>query len=260
MSAPTSATIFVNDMPSLQAFLSILTTFDLTIAGSSIPSLFIDLEGARLSRHGTISLLTLFLFPSNTTYLIDITTLSHLAFTTPSRTHPTTTLQSILQSPSIPKVFFDVRNDSDALFSHFHITLAGIIDLQLLELGSRSGGLEQKKTVCGLARCIKNDAVLTPTEKKRWEGVKDRGALLFAPEKGGRYEVFDERPLSREMIDYCVQDVRFLPGLWDVYTKRLGGDEKWKRLIEDATLERVKESQRKNYQPHSKSKVFGPWV
>ncbi|KAH7413329.1 ribonuclease H-like domain-containing protein [Cadophora sp. MPI-SDFR-AT-0126] len=260
MSSSASNVLFVDSLSSLQTFLLTLTTFDLTNKGSSIPSLFIDLEGAKLSRYGTISLLTLFLFPNNTTYLIDITTLGALAFTTPSSIHPDTTFKSILQDASIPKVFFDVRNDSDALFHHFQISLAGIIDLQLLELGSRVGGLDQKRTVCGLARCIKTDAQLTPAEKKIWETTKEKGGLLFAPEKGGRYEVFDERPLSKEMVDYCVQDVRFLPGLWNVYTKRLGDDGKWKGLIEDATLERVRDSQGKGYVPDSKMKVFGPWT
>lgn len=91
--------------------------------------------------------------------------------------------------------------------------------------------------------------------------MKDKGTLLFAPEKGGRYEVFDERPLSKEMEDYCVQDVRFLSGLWDFYMKRLKGVEgKWEDLIEEETLERVRESQRGDYEPHSKGKALGPWV
>ena len=260
MSSSTSNVLFVDSLPSLQMFLVTLNTFNLTTKGSSIPPLYIDLEGAKLSRYGTISLLTLFLFPNHTTYLLDITTLGSLAFSTPSPTQAQTTFKSILQDASIPKVFFDVRNDSDALHSHFQISLAGIIDLQLLELGSRAGGLDQKRTVCGLARCIKTHAQLTPAEKKTWEAVKDKGALLFAPEKGGRYEVFDERPLSMEIMNYCVQDVRFLPGLWDVYNKRLGDDRKWIALIEEATLERVRDSQSKDYVPDSKMKVFGPWT
>ncbi|KAK0122330.1 hypothetical protein ONS95_010572 [Cadophora gregata] len=151
----------------LEIFLLTLTTFDLTNEGSSIPSLYIDLEGSKLSRYGTISLLTLFLFPNNSTYLIDITTLGTLAFTTASPTHPDTTFKLILEDASISKVFFDVRNDSDALYSHFQISLAGIIDLQLLELGSRTDGLDHKRTVRGLARCIKTHAQLTPAEKEK---------------------------------------------------------------------------------------------
>lgn len=47
-------------------------------------------------------------------------------------------LKSILESSMTPKVFFDVRTDSDALYGQFGIRLAGIIDLQLMEVASRS--------------------------------------------------------------------------------------------------------------------------
>ena len=109
----------------------------------SPPSLYIDLEGAKLSRNGSIALLTLYVLPKETVYLIDIHTLGARAFsttttattasaTTPLATtlntedskNPVTTLKSILESPAIPKVFFDVRNDSDALFSHYAIFLS----------------------------------------------------------------------------------------------------------------------------------------
>jgi exonuclease 3'-5' domain-containing protein 1 len=59
--------------------------------------------------------------------LVDIYTLGDKAF--PTIGAGGRTLKGILESDSIPKVFFDVRNDSDALFSHFQIRLAGIHDL-----------------------------------------------------------------------------------------------------------------------------------
>ncbi|KAL2060851.1 hypothetical protein VTL71DRAFT_8903 [Oculimacula yallundae] len=43
------------------------------------------------------------------------------------------TLKEILECPDITKIFFDVRNDADALFAHFGIHLRGTLDLQLLE-------------------------------------------------------------------------------------------------------------------------------
>ncbi|KAH7176406.1 hypothetical protein EDB81DRAFT_751773 [Dactylonectria macrodidyma] len=42
------------------------------------------------------------------------------------------TLKSILESPTIPEVFYDVRKDSDALYSHFDIRLRGIKHLPQL--------------------------------------------------------------------------------------------------------------------------------
>ena len=32
----------------------------------------------------------------------------------------------------------------------------------------------------------------------------------FAPERGGRYEVWQKRPLSEELLKYCAQDVAML--------------------------------------------------
>jgi exonuclease 3'-5' domain-containing protein 1 len=102
------------------------------------PSLFIDLEGVKLSRHGTISILQIFVRPTKRAYLVDVHTLQHLTFSTRAATGHT--LKEILESDTIPKVFFDVRNDSDALYSLFQISLAGIQDLQLMELATRRFG------------------------------------------------------------------------------------------------------------------------
>lgn len=81
------------------------------------PSLYIDLEGENLSRHGTLDILQLHVLPSDRTYLIDIKVLRHNAFSTPGTCG--FTFKDLLESPDIPKVFFDVRSDSDALYSHF---------------------------------------------------------------------------------------------------------------------------------------------
>ncbi|GLI80011.1 hypothetical protein PoHVEF18_008359 [Penicillium ochrochloron] len=101
------------------------------------PSLYVDLEGVNLSQHGSISILQVFVYPRDETYLVDVYTLKKKAFTVPS-SKTGETLLSILESSDIPKVFFDVRNDSDALFSHFGVKLTGVIDLQLMELATRS--------------------------------------------------------------------------------------------------------------------------
>ncbi|TVY15299.1 hypothetical protein LARI1_G007921, partial [Lachnellula arida] len=102
------------------------------------PSLYIDLEGVHLSRFGSISILQLLVAPTNETYLLDVHVLGYKVFSAPGTNG--STLKDILESASIPKVFFDVRNDSDALFSHFNIKLSGVIDLQLMELATRYSG------------------------------------------------------------------------------------------------------------------------
>lgn len=215
------------------------------------PSLYIDLEGDNLCRHGTISILQLFNSSTEQTYLIDIHTLADKAFTTRGKNG--STLTDILESSMIPKVFFDVRNDSDALYSHYKIRLQGVQDLQLMELATRNFA---GRFINGLAKCIERDLRLSQKQKVAWQSTKDKGLDLFAPERGGSYRVFNERPLSEAIKLYCVQDVRFLPRLWSQYDKLLTSQKREKVRL--ASIERVKESQSRGYQPHGRQKALIP--
>lgn len=223
------------------------------------PDVYCDIEGENLSRHGSVSILTIYVLPTDTVYLVDICELRSAAFTTEAADG--VTLKAILENPKISKVFFDVRNDSDALHSHYDVSLAGIHDLQLMELGSRWGGCEARKYVRGLAKAIVRDSSLSPEVKARCAQVKESGNRLFAPAKGGSYKVFDQRPLRQEIVDYCAVDVKVLPSLWDKYDATLRRPEKkdWRKRVAKATLERVRESQSQDYEPVGEHKVLGPW-
>ncbi|KAK8900808.1 hypothetical protein QC760_010572 [Botrytis cinerea] len=163
-------------------------------------------------------------------------------------------LKDIFESLTIPKVFFDVRNDADALFSHFGICLMGVKDLQLMELATRSWG---RTYVSGLAKCIEYDASMTEQEKRVWKLVKETGKKLFEPQFGGSYEVFNQRPLPVDVQKYCVQDVRFLPKLWESYNSRMTKD--WAVRVDKAVIDRVREAQSSTYQGPGPHKARGPW-
>ena len=75
-------------------------------------------------------------------------------------------LQDILESSAVTKVFFDIRNDSDALFSLFGVRVGGIEDLQLMELATRTSN---RKLVKGLAKSIQQDARLSAADVKAWK-------------------------------------------------------------------------------------------
>jgi exonuclease 3'-5' domain-containing protein 1 len=76
---------------------------------SSIPSsstLYLDLEGKNLSRNGTISIITILIYPQKIVYLIDILALGERAFTTISSTRKQgKTFKSIFEDPGITKCF-----------------------------------------------------------------------------------------------------------------------------------------------------------
>jgi exonuclease 3'-5' domain-containing protein 1 len=229
------------------------------------PTLYVDLEGIKLSRNGSVSLLTLLIHSNgkpDRVYLVDIHTLGSSAFTTissSSSNREIQTLKDILENRKIPKVFFDVRNDSDALFGHFGIKMKGIIDLQLMENASRHTGASGKRFLDGLGKCIQRDSGLSDAEKKVWETSKDKGKKLFAPEKGGHYETFNERPLHDDLNIYCEQDVRLLPRLHEIYDARLRKmSGSWARKIKNETRRRLEQSMAASYEPNGKDKALAP--
>lgn len=217
------------------------------------PCLYVDLEGIRLSRHGSISLITLYVQPQKSVYLIDVYTLQTTAFNTAAPDG--TTLKSVFESAEIIKVFFDLRNDSDALHHHFGVRLCGVEDVQLMENAARPSF--QRRYVNGLDRCITMDAQISLAEKQNWKASKEKGLKLFHPSKGGSYNVFNERPISTDIERYCVIDVQFLPLLRNLYWGQL--NETWKLKVIEETKKRVQDSQSPVYQPQSENKKFGPW-
>ena len=221
------------------------------------PSLYLDLEGYKLGRHGSISIISLYIVPIKKIYLIDIHQLGKTAFST-TNSSGATSLKTILESPIIPKIIFDVRNDSDALFSHFQISIDGVQDLQLMELATRKGS---KDFVAGLAKCIEIESPISAPAKAEWQRAKEVGRQLFDPKKGGRYEIFNERPMKPEIIRYCAGDVALLPGLYNVYNARLclPGQAFWQDQVREATKNRIELSQSPRYDGHAESNVCGPW-
>ncbi|KAK8121517.1 hypothetical protein PG999_005637 [Apiospora kogelbergensis] len=259
-SANNGAAIVVDAHPPLKNFLDKLAQLTISPPPLEPPSLYIDIEGVRLGRQGSISIITIHVSPISKTYLIDVATLGRTAFTTQgSREY---TLRNILESPDVPKVFFDIRNDSDALFSLFDIAVAGVRDLQLLELAVKSQIQSPKPLVSSLQHCIEADLLWTKEAKTDWLKIKEEGKKLFDPKKGGRYEVFAERPLQKAVVRYCAQDVACLPELWSLYMKKLLNKDYgkfWRLLITKATRERIKQSQGQRYDGQAAGKVSGPW-
>lgn len=220
------------------------------------PSNYMDLEGANLSRHGSIYIIQIYLPQEHQTYLIDISTLQYSALSTRSLALSSPhSLKTILEDATIPKVIFDTRNDSDALCAHYDVKLAGVHDLQLMEVATRPSW--RRERVSGLAKCIEYDAGLTPNEKFTWKTVKDKGNKLFSPEKGGSYEVFRTRPLSDEIQAYCTQDVTMLPALYSKYRPSLS-HKQWREVL-TFSENRAAFSRLPGYVSHSPNKALSPW-
>jgi exonuclease 3'-5' domain-containing protein 1 len=74
------------------------------------------LEGIRVVRHGSISVISLYITPTKKIHPIDIHRPGSTAFSITNSN--AASLQTILESSTIPKVILDIH-DSDALFSQY---------------------------------------------------------------------------------------------------------------------------------------------
>lgn len=125
--------------------------------------------------------------------------------------------------------------------------------MQLMELATRT---KNRQRVQGLERSIEKDAQLSAAEIKSWKEVKTAGKKLFAPERGGSYALFDERPLNADLLKYSVQDALYMPALRKTYNNKLAED--WKAKVAEETVARIAESQSAAYNPKSNDKTEGP--
>jgi exonuclease 3'-5' domain-containing protein 1 len=239
-------TVMVDTSATLKFLADTLTTLE-----KSSGSIYIDLEGVKLSRFGSISIIQILVPSCEQVFIVDIHTLGMTAFDTPGCEGKS--LQDAFESDSIKKYLFDVRNDSDALYALFGVRLTNAVDIQLLELASREG---PKYAVCGLAKCIEQERALPSLALSQWQSTKKEVVKMFDPKFGGTYEVFNARPLPQILIEYCVGDVEFLPLLSAIYQSRL--DRPWLEKVRVETEKRLEESRSPSYQPHGKQKCLGP--
>jgi exonuclease 3'-5' domain-containing protein 1 len=196
------------------------------------PDITIDCEGNRLCRYGTLSLLQLGIEPLNVVFVIDITVLGKLAFTQMGTRGQN--LKEFLENKAIPKLLFDTRNDSDALFAHYKIHLRGVIDVQLMELAARTD--LPKGEIMSLKNCVIRYLPLDPKVKLNWIQTKTEGSN-FCKRVG--WQVYDQRPLNSDLFEYAAQDVTLLPQIYRVFDTELVQKGAWWYLVKFESERRV---------------------
>ena len=187
---------------------------------NTTPELYVDAEGISLSRTGELSILILHIETSqfSHTFLVHVHALKRPTFTTKdsSGVH---SLKTLFEDNRVPKVLFDCRMDSDALFGQFGVLLGGVIDLQLMCLASRGGG---GLRLPGLGDCLLQDLKLSREEQEWVNQAKARGQALWRPRCGGSMQRFNDDPLHEDIVNYCVVDAAYLPQLFKAYNEALG--------------------------------------
>ncbi len=134
------------------------------------------------------------------------------------------------------------------IWALYHVGLAGVTNIQLLENASRAG---DKTYVRGLDKSVQFDLKLGFMELNRWIRTKNEVVSLMAA------NVFTSRPMDAKTVKYCANDVLHLPDLHALYLKRIQGD--WLARVKQESERRVAESYSPGYEPQSRSKKLGPW-
>jgi exonuclease 3'-5' domain-containing protein 1 len=162
----------------------------------------VDCEGRDLCRNGTLDLLQL--SNGSSTWLVDVATLGDAAFEAGR-------LRELLESETVLKVVFDGRADADALYHLYQTRLCNAYDLQVASC-RRQDHIQGRRDrfLHGLGRAMGVYLQRDPKRARRLTLVKEAGLKLFAPEKGGRYEVWAERPLAEALVTYATADVDLL--------------------------------------------------
>lgn len=173
------------------------------IKSDGTKELAIDFEGVDLCRSGELCVMQL--SDGDRTWIVDIYTLGKDAFGEGG-------LRAFMQDSSrVTLVGYDGRADADALFHQYSTVLGSFYDIQIASCTRQDKEQGRRdRFVHGLGRAMAAFLENDPRKASEIEKTKKAGLALFAPEKGGSYEVWKERPMSRALVDYAAADVALL--------------------------------------------------
>jgi len=173
----------------------------------------IDLEGVDLCRSGELCILQL--SDGETTWVVDIFALEEAAFAEGG-------LRAFMHDPAVLFVGFDGRADADALAYLYSTRVASFYDVQIASCirQDREQG-RRDRFVHGLGRATERFLRNDRDRALALERTKRAGLALFAPERGGSYAVWKQRPLPKALLDYAAADVALLLDMkreWEVFS------------------------------------------
>lgn len=113
-------------------------------------------------------------------------------------------LKKTLQSKEHIQLWWDIRQDSEALFHHYDILIGTRIDVQLMELAVRNHW--QCNWLKGLAGAVWNHGYnwMDSNETNEWDRKSREAKQYF---RRSDYQCFNERPLSDMALGYAAGDV-----------------------------------------------------
>ena len=113
---------------------------------------------------------------------------------------------------------------------------------------------ENKKQLYSCFRCIEEDLDIYLEGYESVWGIKGKGNRPFDYLRNCR--VFNERPFRKDVIDYCVTDMVYLPRLFEWYNENLGNKVAL-AATDDSAGKVVAESQRRAARAQDETFVLG---
>ena len=170
----------------------------------------VDFEGIDLCRSGELCIAQL--ATTKQTFIVDIVAMGKAAFTAGR-------LGALLESNDVLKVIYDGRSDADSLFHQFGVQIANVYDVQIASV-ERQCKLQGRRDrfVHGLGKAMgrfEEEQCVVSTNG----AIKQAGKKLFAPELGGSYDVWKDRPLNPVLVEYAAIDVVVLHSMKDAWMK-----------------------------------------
>jgi ribonuclease D len=158
----------------------------------------VDCEGVKLERSGELCLIQI--ATTFHVFLFDVASLGPVLFDKG--------LRSILQSPSIVKVFYDCRGDSDILYHQYGVELRGVLDVALTEVFYRwTNGLGTPRYLKGYKKSVETYLQVT---NPNFYALKEKVSALMTSSGAACWR---ERPLPKDMLEYAAYDVKYMRDL-----------------------------------------------
>jgi exonuclease 3'-5' domain-containing protein 1 len=185
----------------------------------------VDFEGVALSREGRLCLAQVASADeTEPVFLIDIVALGAEAFSVGR-------LGELLASETLVKLFFDCRNDRDALLHQFGVSVNRVYDIQVVYcmrydeiVGHRIGRLR------GLRAALGDCPGIDETDRQKLKATKDEGSKMFIEDEDGKAsDAWERRPLPPELVEYAAVDVRYLHAMY----------REWRHLMRHGRMDKV---------------------
>ncbi|XMA11672.1 hypothetical protein WAI453_004463 [Rhynchosporium graminicola] len=161
--------------------------------------LILDSESSSLDRKGIMRLLQLKIRSQKHIYIFDIHKLGGKSIFD-RKGKERQSLRKLLESKEHIQLWWDSRQDQDALFGLFGIRLGRVMDVQLMEIASPTSNSSDR--IIGLASAVK-------ALGQEWTSSESD------------YVVFDTPDLPDLALEYSAGDVESIKKLYDVYRKEI---------------------------------------